>query len=219
MYQFQVSEIFKSIDGEGKRAGAPCTFIRLVGCNLRCSYCDTAYAFTRDSTTQIMTTTEITEQTDRFGISNVTLTGGEPLLHRAQALELVDMLKQHRHEVNIETNGAIRLDDIPRDNSTSFFTMDWKSRSSGMADKMIESNLDALLPRDVLKFVVGTQEDLDNMCQVLGTHDIKAQVFVSPVWGQMNLLDMTQFVLNNNINARVQVQLHKLIWAPDARGV
>ena len=215
-----VSEIFRSIDGEGRRAGLPCTFVRLVGCNLRCSYCDTAYAFEPDESSERLSVNDIIERVDSFGTTAVTLTGGEPLLHKERALKLVLALDGAGHEVNVETNGAVSLDDVDRSRFPhAFFTMDWKSPSSGMSRFMDESNLSLLETRDVLKFVVGDDRDLDDMRSVLRSHAVAAQVFVSPVWGQMELRRMVEYVLDNQIDARVQVQLHKLIWDPSARGV
>lgn len=215
-----VSEIFRSIDGEGKRAGLPCTFVRLVGCNLRCSYCDTAYAFTSDGTSEELGLDDIVRRVDDLGTKAVTLTGGEPLLHKALALELMGRLDAGGHEVNVETNGAIALGDVDRSRFPhAFLTMDWKSPSSGMGGFMDEGNLSLLRKRDVLKFVVGSDDDLADMSHVLDTHEVAAQVFVSPVWGEMDLRRMTEYVLDNRIDARVQMQLHKLIWDPKARGV
>ena len=184
----KVVEIFSSIEGEGKRAGYLCTFVRLAGCNLRCSYCDTAYAFSTEGATE-MTVEEICKEVERLGNHYVTVTGGEPLIHEHIGELLVALSKQH--EVNVETNGSINIQKIPGmpaaqlndfRNNQGFFTVDYKCKSSGMQNTMflpMFRNLDAA---DVLKFVVGSQEDLEDAYRVIMLAQPEAAVFFSP-WG------------------------------------
>lgn len=223
-----VSEIFLSVDGEGSRTGLPTIFIRLFGCNLSCSYCDTRYACIASSTSDFENRTleEILEAVKSFEpCHSVTLTGGEPLIHDA-AKDLVLLLRKNRYWVNIETNGAVDLKPFidfqsRRIEGAYFFTMDWKSISSGESDKMLKSNLDILGPRDVLKFVVGSDEDLNQMKQLLDEYpDFDAQIYVSPVWGEITPAHIVEYILNNRlVYVKVQVQLHKIIFDPMARGV
>ena len=174
----KVVEIFNSIEGEGIRAGFPATFIRLYGCNLRCSYCDTPYGYEGNDYTE-MTTEEIVEKVEEFHCSKITLTGGEPLIHPGFS-ELLFELTNKGYEVNIETNGSVNVK--PYTFSDIIITMDYKCPSSGQEDKMLLDNIDYLRPTDVIKFVVGTKEDLD-VCYKLST-ETKAQVFISPVFGK-----------------------------------
>lgn len=210
--RYRVNEIFHSIEGEGARAGLPATFVRLVGCNLRCSYCDTAYAFEPSPADEVLTAGEIAARAAGFGARAVTVTGGEPLLHDLGPL--FDALSDF--EVNVETNGSIAL---PAPRANVFYTMDWKTPSSGEEARMRTDNLARLTESDVLKFVVGTEGDLRAAEAVLAAYRPAAQIFFSPVFGQMPLVDIANFLIERNLNARLQVQLHKIVWDPDARGV
>ena len=208
---YRVTEIFKSIEGEGKRVGRPCVFVRLAGCNLRCPYCDTAYS-QRDSDGHDMTLEGIVEDVRRLDTSCVTITGGEPMLQDAISIaRALDWC-----ECNIETNGSIPLPEKP---GNVFYTMDWKCRSSNMTDAMVAENLERLDGDDVLKFVVGDAGDLEQMRTILKGHGTAAQPYVSPVYGKIEPKEIVEYVLDNNLDARVQVQLHKVIWDPDERGV
>ena len=207
---FRVVEIFESIEGEGKRMGAPCVFVRLAGCNLRCSYCDTDYAQTLECGV-LMPLEAVVSKVRGFGADKVTITGGEPLLQEATAI--AEALPEY--ECNIETNGSVPLPDKP---ATVFYTMDWKSISSGESDAMLEDNLVWLDHDDVIKFVVGDYADLEQMSAVLekGT---AAQPFASPIFGAIEPKEIVEYVLEKRLPVRVQVQLHKVIWEPDERGV
>lgn len=229
-----ISEIFYSIDGEGIRTGLPVIFIRLFGCNLKCSYCDSLYACTaaedNSHDTQnfyTMTIERILEVIKQYEpCKAVTVTGGEPLIHE-NTRYLVMLLRKNGYDVNIETNGAIDLKPFMKYQQSFecgneyFFTMDWKSISSGESDKMIAGNLNILRACDVLKFVVGSKEDFDQMRELLEQHpELKAKVFVSPIWNQISPRLLVEYVLEYKLtNVRVQVQLHKIIWDPDKRGV
>lgn len=209
---YRVNEIFHSIEGEGKRAGLPATFVRLVGCNLRCSYCDTAYAFDPSPRDLLLTEAQIGQRVRAWGSPAVTLTGGEPLLY--DCAPLFDALANC--QVNVETNGSVVL---PPVRPNVFYTMDWKSPSSGCADAMREDNLARLTEDDVLKFVVGDADDLAAAKQVLDAHEVRAQVFFSPVFGRIEPVQIANFLIQNNMRARLQVQLHKIVWDPNQRGV
>lgn len=211
-----IIEIFNSIEGEGIRAGKLCTFIRVAGCNLRCSFCDTTYSY--EDGTQ-MSVEQIIKRVKSLGCKLITLTGGEPLLREEVKEQLLPALLKEDYDVNIETNGSIFIGNIVFTPNV-FVTMDWKSPSSGMLAKMCSDNLALLTERDVLKFVVGSDEDLRTMTKVLMNYDIKAQIYVSPVFGKIQMSDIVQFMKDNKLfNVRLQCQLHKIIWNPEKRGV
>lgn len=208
--EWSVNEIFFSIDGEGKRAGSLAAFIRLAGCNLRCSYCDTAYAFTEGTP---MRAEEIAEAVK--GWKNVTVTGGEPLCQDVH--ELLQRLREH--EVNIETNGSV---DVTPYHAYPwvFFTLDYKCPSSGMESSMLEKNFQTLRPQDVLKFVVGDMEDLRTAQRVCEKYEPNCLVYLSPVFGKIEAKEIVEYMKSARYkNWRLQLQLHKYIWPPDARGV
>lgn len=213
----KVSEIFRSIDGEGIRSGYPVTFIRLYGCNLKCSYCDSSYA-TTDGDYMLMSISDIIEHVDYFGLHRITLTGGEPLACD-QCYELVTELTDAGYEVNIETNGSLSI--LPYvDMKNATITMDYKCPSSDMEDRMNRLNLPVLRSTDVLKFVVGSKIDLSTMLAVVNEYDITANIFVSPVFGEIDPKEIVDFLICNDIeNVRIQLQLHKIIWDPNMRGV
>lgn len=218
-YKFPVVEIFDSIEGEGKRTGYMSTFIRFAGCNLRCSYCDTAYALSADDAAAEYTEDELVQLVLDKPWSRVTLTGGEPMLQPLQ--ELVKRLCGNGCEVNIETNGAVLLPSSRPDGL--FYTMDWKSPSSGMSSAMKVENLrNRLTADDVVKFVVGTPEDLDDMAYTI-SHRLptpRPLLYVSPVWGEIEPAALVDFVRERGLDdVCVQVQLHKIIYDPEARGV
>ena len=218
--KYKVNEIFLSIDGEGYRTGLPVVFIRLYGCNLNCSYCDTRYSCEQQEYKE-MSLYDILAQVLSYGVPRVTLTGGEPLIHPG-VKDLITSLVANDIEVNIETNGAVDLDEFIefKYNSKVVFTMDYKCASSGMEDKMILSNLEFLQPKDVIKFVVSNYNEMEEMEYILEASKCKAQAYVSPVFGAIEPKELVEYVLDNGLNdVKVQVQLHKIIWEPTKRGV
>lgn len=225
----KVIEIFDSIDGEGIRTGQPCSFIRLAGCNLRCSYCDTVYSlFGEDEPCEYteMSVDEIISKVNPL-YKRITLTGGEPLIHK-DISKLTAALINKGYEINIETNGAVDITEflksIPKSDRL-FFTIDYKLPSSGMSDKMIWNNFINLRPRDVIKYVVGSDEDVNLAIEItkkLKEHyDIMPHIFMGAVYGMYNAQRLVNIILNEPVlsDARLQVQLHKIIWDPDKRGV
>lgn len=217
---YKVNEIFASIDGEGIRTGLSAVFIRLYGCNLKCSYCDTRYSCENKEYKE-MTLMDILEKVLSYNIPRVTLTGGEPLIHEG-VKDLINSLVLNGIEVNIETNGAVDLNEFWqfRYSSKVIFTMDYKCASSGMEDKMKLGNLHLLQPKDVIKFVVSNYNELEKMEYILKESECKARPYVSPVFGAIDPKDLVEYVLDNELNnVTVQVQLHKIIWNPNMRGV
>ena len=213
-----VNEIFGSIDGEGLRTGELATFIRLTGCNLRCRYCDTEYAFSNGIVIDIE---DIINKVKDIGYKNITLTGGEPLLQK-NSIKLVDELIKNEFNVNIETNGAVDI--TPLLDKKLLITLDYKTLSSGMNDKMLLENLNKLREQDVLKFVCN-KEDFEDIKEILTKHDIKSYIYFSPIFNEIEPSELVKFLkelnsLGYNTNKmRVQVQLHKIIWDPNKRGV
>jgi len=215
----RVNEIFLSIDGEGVRAGLPTTFIRLFGCNLVCSYCDTTYSCNmneKGASFVVMSIEQILEKCDELGCPNITVTGGEPLIHE-NINDLLMQLVEHNYWVNVETNGSI----IPViHHPYLFYTMDYKTLSSGMTPKMDMNAMNALLDKDVLKFVVGTKDDMHQALEVIMDLKSKPQIYFSPIFGKIEPKEIVQFLLDNKLYAsKVQLQMHKLIWDPNMRGV
>lgn len=217
VYQYRVVEKFVSIDGEGIRAGQPVVFIRFPVCNLRCTYCDTEYAQSvRTCTYELMTAQQIKEYIAETGIVNVTLTGGEPLL-QPNITQLINMLQKSGYKVNVETNGAM---DIELAGNASLVTMDYKLPSSGEEDKMILSNFEKLDFTDVLKFVAGSEEDLYRALEIVNKYNVQCNIYISPIFGQIDPKDMVQFLIDNKLNNwKLQLQMHKIIWHPDTRCV
>lgn len=215
----KVNEIFYSIEGEGIRAGMPCTFIRLHGCNLNCSYCDTRYSCEGNEYTE-MTVWEIIEKVLEIGCKNVTVTGGEPLIHE-DIEKLLFELSNHNLWTNVETNGSVEpiravLGQIPH----VFYTMDFKTGASGMTYKMNIDAFDMLENNDVIKFVVGSVADLDQSVKFYKNHFIKAIPYVSPVFGMIEPKEIAEYLKKYHLdNWKLQLQLHKYIWNPMKRGV
>lgn len=215
----KVVEIFKSIEGEGKRAGLPCTFVRLFGCNLRCKYCDTKYGWSNEYADSVkeMSVDQIVETVAKLGIPHVTITGGEPLIHDDIVL-LISELAKRNFWVNVETNGTM----LPKCHTLSnvFYTMDYKTNASGMSDKMNMKAIQSLKSKDVLKFVVGSIDDCKQAKAIIDAIEPEASIYFSPVFGEIEPKDIVEFLLNNKMyNCNVQIQLHKVIWPADMRGV
>ena len=245
-----VIEIFASIDGEGSRQGLLTTFLRLHDCNIRCSYCDTTYSYGIDSVFTEMTICEVADVIESLGNHRITITGGEPLLQEAAVVELIDELTRRKalkiqtstssqsdlnpindvdkfgkrkipnisyYDFNIETNGTI-IPSFHRDNV--WFTYDYKTPSSLAEESMNVDIFKVATERDLIKFVVGSPEDLDCMRRIISKYPTVAQIYVSPVWGQIEPASIIDYMKAYNLqNIRFQLQIHKFVWDPDAKGV
>jgi len=205
-------EIFRSLQGEGVLMGAPTTFVRTVGCNLDCCWCDTPYAKQGGKERSV---DEILREVDAHGIPMVCVTGGEPLLQK-EIYGLLEALIARRYHVTLETNGSLPLDELPCTESL-MISMDLKCPSSGMCDRMVMDNLEILSPYDQLKFVVDGREDMDYVLEVINTYEINCPVIVTPVGGR-ELRPLAEWALANRVRVRVLPQLHKIIWG-EGRGV
>lgn len=218
-----VNEIFVSIDGEGKTAGMLTTFIRLAGCNLRCAWCDTAYALKPTQGKPMAVENVVSAVTTHA----VTLTGGEPLVQPA-AVELARQLMEKGIAVNVETNGSrdtAPLLALPHADELLLITLDWKLPSSRMEEQMFRSSFSALREQDVLKFVVASSADLNRAYAVLDELHPCSLVYFSPVFGAIEPVELVDALRRRHeaghdvSRLRVQLQLHKIIWHPDERGV
>jgi len=209
-----INEIFKSIQGESSHAGLPCIFIRLTGCNLRCTWCDTEYAF-HDG--KPMPIEEILKAIAPYGAPLVEITGGEPLLQE-EVYPLMQALLGHGYEVLLETGGAVSLDKVPAKVKK---IMDLKCPGSGEVDRNLYDNLNHLGAGDEVKFVILDRKDYEWSREILQRYQIdqKAGVLFSPVFDRLPLKDLAAWVLEDKLPVRLQTQLHKWIWGKDAIGV
>lgn len=218
----QVVEKFVSINGEGRRCGQLATFIRFAGCNLNCGYCDTAWANDRKVAFDPMTAEEVYAYIKETQVTNVTLTGGEPLLQQDMG-ELLELLSQDTElYVEIETNGSVLLSNFSDLENPPSFTMDYKLPSSGMERMMALENFDHLTEKDTVKFVSGSMADLEKARELINKYKLteKTSIFISPVFGDIELESIVDFMKDNQMNGvNMQVQLHKIIWDPNERGV
>ena len=219
----QVVEKFISINGEGTRAGELAVFIRFKGCNLRCGYCDTMWANEADCPYEEMTPEEICDYVWGTGIRNVTLTGGEPLLQKDAGKLIERLLREGQNRVEIETNGSVDLGLFARDpECRPVFTMDYKLPSSGWEGAMNTANFEVLSKEDTVKFVAGSPRDLERAAQIIEQYGLleKCHVYFSPVFGQIEPVQIVDFMIGRRMNeARIQIQMHKVIWDPNERGV
>jgi len=209
----EVNEIFHSIQGESSWSGQPCVFIRLTGCNLRCAYCDTSYAYEQGRFIEIP---EIVERVRRLRCDLVEVTGGEPLI-QAETPPLIAGLLDAGHTVLLETNGSI---DIGVVDPRCVRIMDIKCPSSGMAGQNDLRNLKKLGAQDELKFVIASREDYEFARDLLSTLPAaRSKINFSPVFGSLALRSLAEWILEDRLPVRLNLQLHKIIWGPETRGV
>jgi len=221
--KYKVVETFISINGEGMKAGELAYFIRFAGCNLNCSYCDTKWANVADVDFQWQTQEQIYEKIKATGIKNVTLTGGEPLLQNGMMALLSFLDQDDKIEIEIETNGSIDLALFKKQGYKHVsFTMDYKLAGSQMESQMVLPNLNVLTKEDVVKFVISNPNELEEVAKIIQDHELaeRCHILLSPVYGKIEPLQIIDFMKAKRLNeVRVQLQLHKIIWHPDERGV
>lgn len=214
----KLAEKFISINGEGRWAGELAVFLRLSGCNLTCSYCDTMWVNECNCDVFEIDFIKICRYIEESGAKHVTITGGEPLLQEV-VVELCEKIKEIGVQIEIETNGSIDLAPWIERLPYVSFTMDYKMSSSNMEKKMYLPNLTSLRERDTLKLVCG-QEDLSDIAKIIENVHPLVMILVSPVFGQVEPQAIVEFIMRNKLSRlRVQLQLHKFIWSPEARGV
>jgi len=220
--KFKVVEKFISVNGEGPLSGQLVVFIRFAGCNLNCSYCDTTWANKKDVCYDLMTSVDIYNYIKSTDIKNVTLTGGEPLLQEG-IIELLEVMSIDKSiHIEIETNGSIPLEKFSSIKNPPSFTMDYKLPSSNMENKMNLNNYKYLSYKDTVKFVAGSINDLQKTKFIIDKYDLadRTNVYISPVFGKIELEDIVEFMKCNKMNGiNLQMQLHKIIWDPNKRGV
>lgn len=209
----KVNEIFYSIQGESTKAGYPCIIIRLTYCNLRCLYCDTPYSFSEGTDRSIQ---DIMQEIQKYNCKLVEITGGEPLL-QPETFELVKVLCDSGYEVMLETNGSFPIHNIDK---RVKIIMDMKGPSSNMADMNLYENLFNLKPIDEIKFVIGNREDYSWAKDVINRMELSDKnILFAPVFDLLEPKQLAGWILEDNLNLRLQLQLHKYIWNPSARGV
>jgi len=220
--KLNISEVFYSIQGESTFAGYPCVFIRLSGCNLRCSFCDTTYAYEEEGTPSSLP--ELLEFTERHPSALVQITGGEPLLQEG-VYPLMEQLLEANRIVMLETNGSVSLRNVP---DGIIKIMDMKCPDSGMSEKMDLANLGILTSADELKFVIGSREDYDWALKTIETHihyfndpanlRKRVKILFSPSTGTLEPSALAEWILADGLQVRLQIQLHRVLWPEKSRG-
>ncbi|NCQ18018.1 MAG: 7-carboxy-7-deazaguanine synthase [Ignavibacteria bacterium CG22_combo_CG10-13_8_21_14_all_37_15] len=210
----KVNEIYYSIQGESTKAGLPCVFIRLTYCNLRCSYCDTEYAFYEGKNLSLE---EILTEVKKYRCKLVEVTGGEPLV-QSESLELMKLLCDNNYEVLLETGGSLPIEKI--DHRVKII-MDLKCPSSNMEKKNLYENIQFLKKSDEVKFVLGSREDYEWTKANILQYDLqnKCDVLFSVVFGKLQPVTVVEWILEDNLQIRFQLQMHKFIWHPEQKGV
>jgi 7-carboxy-7-deazaguanine synthase len=207
MTRLRITEIFHSLQGEGRSVGTPTVFVRLTGCPLRCRYCDTAYAF---SGGEMLSLDDILQQVADYSVSHVCVTGGEPLAQKGVS-ELLNALCEAGYEVSLETSGAL---DISSVDSRISRVMDIKTPGSGEMERNLLSNLECLTPHDQVKFVITDEEDYAWSRAMLSEHKLneRCEVLFSPVHDKLDASELADWVIRDRLPVRFQLQLHKLLW-------
>ncbi len=211
----KINEIYHSIQGESTSAGKPCVFVRLTYCNLRCTYCDTEYAFYDGKD---MSVQQVIDEVEKYNCKLIEVTGGEPLVQMDECLELMKHLCNLGYEVMIETGGSISIKEIdPRVK----IIMDIKCPSSGMEQKNLYENVQYLKLTDELKFVIGNREDYEWTKTILDKYNLhgKCEILFSAVFGELEPVQLVNWILEDKLDVRFQLQMHKYIWHPETKGV
>jgi 7-carboxy-7-deazaguanine synthase len=211
----KINEIYHSIQGESTSAGRPCVFIRLTYCNLRCTYCDTEYAFYEGKD---MSVQQVIDEIEKYKCKLVEITGGEPLVQVEECLELMKRLNDLDYEVMIETGGSLSIKEI---DSRVKIIMDLKCPSSGMEKKNLYENVQYLKSTDELKFVIGNREDYEWSVEKLNKYHLqgKCEILFSVVFGELEPVDLVNWILEDKLDVRFQLQMHKYIWHTETKGV
>jgi 7-carboxy-7-deazaguanine synthase len=212
MSKLMVTELFSSIQGESTHAGALCTFIRLSGCNLRCTFCDTEYSYDGGNELSV---DELVKFAKSENIPLVEITGGEPLLH-SEVSELSSKLLQDGFTVLVETNGSLPISVLPKD---VIKIVDVKTPGSGEGGSFNINNLDSLTKNDELKFVISDRDDFEWARDFIKTHNPIAKKLFSPCWERMKLEELADWIVSEKLDVKLGIQQHKVIWGTETRGV
>ncbi len=202
----KINEIFHSIQGEGKWTGFPNIFIRTTGCNLRCPYCDTKYAYEQGIEKTIP---EITNEIKKYKCKKICITGGEPLLQK-DITKLIDYLIELKYNIIIETNGSLKIDSL-KDKKNLIISLDIKTPSSEMHEKMFLQNIDILAKKDQIKFIIKNKEDYNYAKKIIEKYKPKCDVFFQPVY-KTNPEELAKWILEDNLKVKIGLQIHKIIW-------
>jgi len=210
----KINEIYKSIQGESSKAGLPCVFVRLTYCNLRCTYCDSVYAFYDGKEMSIF---QIIDEVKKYNCKLVEITGGEPLFQN-ESIDLMKQLCDEGFDVMLETSGSLSIKDI---DARVKIIMDLKCPSSKMMKKNLYENIEFLKPTDEIKFVIGNREDYDWSKKIISDYRLneKCEILFSVVFEQLKPVTLVEWILEDNLNVRYQLQMHKYIWDPKQKGV
>jgi 7-carboxy-7-deazaguanine synthase len=210
----KINEIYKSIQGESSKAGLPCVFVRLTYCNLRCTYCDSEYAFYDGKE---MSISQIIDEVKKYNCKLVEITGGEPLFQN-ESIDLMKQLCDEGFDVMLETSGSLSIKDI---DARVKIIMDLKCPSSKMMKKNLYENVEFLKPTDEIKFVIGNREDYDWSKKIISDYRLneKCEILFSVVFEQLKPVTLVEWILEDNLNVRYQLQMHKYIWNPKQKGV
>ena len=210
----KINEIYYSVQGESTHSGCPCIFIRLTYCNLRCSYCDTEYAFYDGKDMEI---TDIISEIKQWDCNLVEVTGGEPLF-QDECIDLLNELVNSNYEVMLETGGSLSISDVPK---KVVKIVDFKCPSSGMVKKNLWSIVDDLQAHDEVKFVIGNREDFDWAKDRITEYSLDkiCTLLFSPTFGEIDPQQIVEWILAENLPVRMQLQMHKMIWSPEEKGV
>jgi len=203
-----ITEIFYSLQGEAREVGIPTVFVRLTGCPLRCNYCDTAYAFKGNNPLSIE---QILSEIAKYKTHYICVTGGEPMA-QSNCLHLLDTLIEKGYKVSMETSGSI---DISKVNKKVSIVMDLKTPSSTEQHQNRYENIPLLENKDQLKFVIASKSDFDWCCQILEDYEILPDILFSPVYESLKPAQLADWILENQLNVRLQVQLHKVLWGDE----
>jgi 7-carboxy-7-deazaguanine synthase len=212
--RLRISEIYASVQGESTHVGKPCVFVRTTGCNLRCTWCDSAFTFTGGAWRSL---DDIVAEAHAFGIRTVEVTGGEPLLQK-NVVPLMERLVALGHEVLLETSGSLSIAAVPE---AVHVILDFKPPGSGEEGKNLWENVPLLRPHHEVKFVIASRADYEWSRGKVAEHGLAArcEVLFSPVWGAVKPADLAEWIVADRLPVRFQLQLHKVVWDPDARGV
>ncbi len=217
-------EIYETIEGEGQMAGFPTVFVRLFGCQLRCTWCDTPYSYAPAEPEEIVSIQDVLNRLESYSSRRLCLTGGEPLIHGDRVVELLRALAANPKwlDIHVETNGAVDVSSfinaVPEKHIR--YVMDYKLPGSGEYDKMNDDFLHALREQDELKFVIADETDYLVACSLIRKVSIKAQVLFSPVFESMPAKSLAERILADKLDhVKLNIQMHKLIWPPAQRGV